>query len=452
MTMLTFLSLFFCFLLITIFGYLLINLVDNNKLFFLEKITFGFLVGVGITTLAMFVANIFGYKYSYNHTFITLTILILGTLILNLIYKKRVVGLPNNKIFSLRSLNFVKKIFILTILALFASSLLHNLYWPIADWDALTLYDFRAKVFADTGYMGEVLNIHRYYLGYPLFTSLSHTIVYLMGYQNPHFVYSFFYLTFLIIFYYQLRRVTTNNASMLFTIVLGVSSEIYMHSTLAYTNLPYTIYYSLGVIYLLFWFKEKNNSYLLFSAVLIGLSGWIRSSEPFWVAPLVFVILASFLSKKFIDIFSYIVTILMFKLPWNWFLSQKFNESASNSWVFQGSVSANFFISRLFEVVGYLFANVIRKEIVLYMILISCLFLLKKVDKSVKFYFYIIILNLLIVFGGVYAYSFVYAKWVLVGDSVSRMSMIFKPLIIFLVPLFITSGKSLAKGRSEKNG
>ncbi len=417
---------------VTLFGVLLVRSI-GPKQSPLEAISYGFLIGICSFTLIMFAFNTFGYSYTHIHVWILLTAVIFATYMLCLLLKRPLVftkvNLKEQKHTPIERLIFV------AIVILFMSSLAYNIYWPIADWDALTLYDFRARVFAQTGFMEEVLSLHRYYLGYPLFTSLAHTVIYLIGFSNPHFLYSLFYGTFLVIFYYSLRKVTSRTISLFFTFVLAVSTTIYSHSTLAYTNLPYTIYYSLGLINVYLWLKTKDVGCLAVSALLIGLSSWVRSSEPFWIAPVMLILYSSFVTKKWKEWFFYITTVILFKFPWNAYLSSKFPTELSGSWVLQQAINLDLIVFRFIEVLVYFYKNVLVKDVLIYLILFLSLFLIKGQNKPTKFFAFTIIFNLLTVFGGIYIYSFVYTKWVVVGDSVSRMSMIFAPLVIYLSAL-----------------
>ncbi len=438
----------FIFALITLFGYFVVNIIQGRNLQFLEKLALGFLVGIGFHTLVLFILNIFGYKFSPGNAFFVLTMEVVFAIFLNLLSSKfRVNGNKKNTKLD-DKLDLLEKLGFSLLAILFMSSLAHNLYWPIADWDALTLYDFRARVFAETGFMDQVLSIHRYYLGYPLFTSITHTVVYLYGSTNAHFVYSLFYGSFILLFFKRLSVVVQRKKALFFALALALTGEIYSHSTLAYTNLPYTIYYSLGLIYLFSWLRTKSIGDLITSALLVGLSSWVRSSEPFWVAPVIVVALVTFVERSWGKGLFYALAVLGFKAPWNAFL-RSFYPDTTSSWVVQQKVDLYLLFYRFIEVATYVAKNVIKKEMLLYAMFALSLFLIKKKEKSTKIFASIIILNMLIVFGGIYVYSFVYAKWVLVGDSVSRMSMIFIPLVIFFLALFFND-ENPAKARSKK--
>jgi len=183
---------------------------------------------------------------------------------------------------------------------LFFSSLVHNLYWPVSDWDSLAVYDFRAKSFLLTGYMKDAIN-SGYFTAYPLYTSLSHTFLYLLGFKNPVFFYSFLYVSLIVSLFFAMHRITHNRIfSLLFALLLSFNPFIYGHSLMSYTNLPYTVMIAVGFAYILFSFLNERLDFGAFTlgAVLVSLSSWVRSPEPFWLLAFPFVILFSFYSKK----------------------------------------------------------------------------------------------------------------------------------------------------------
>lgn len=420
---------------ITTFGYFLFNLLVESENF-LEKLSLGYLVGMGLSTLIFFVLNIIGVKYTTSNLFILLTVLNALIICLNLFLKKigHIKIIPPN----LKSYSFLEWSILILLTFFFLTSLINNLYWPINDWDALTLYDFRGQVFALTGFMDPVFSIHRYYLGYPLLTSLSHTFVYLMGGKNPHFLYSINYIAFIVSFYYLVKRVMTRKIALLMSFLLAISFEIYDHSKLAYTNLPYTIYYCLGVIFLFFWIKNKNSKSLIISGILVGLSTWTRSSEPFWIVPLLVVFLILISQKKIFGILEYFLIFFSIKLPWDFYITNKGEDITNISQYSSLKLTLNLIINRAFEVTNYFYLNVLKKEALLYLIFLLGLFFISKKDKAVFYFALMVLLNLAIIGGGIFLYSFIYPKWTTIGDSVSRMSMIFVPLIIFFISLILS--------------
>jgi len=132
----------------------------------------------------------------------------------------------------------------------FVLSFTLTIYYPVYVWDALALYDFRAKIIAQTGFFVQVAGNFTYFAQYPLLTSLTHTIIYLFGGNNPQFTYSIYYVSFAVIFFSLINKESGRLIALIASLFLVTSPEIFQHSIIAYTNLPYTILYVVGVLYL----------------------------------------------------------------------------------------------------------------------------------------------------------------------------------------------------------
>ena len=408
----------------------------------LEKICLGILIGSAIFTLFLFLANIAGYPINLT----TGTIILACNVIISglfLLFNKKL-----SKNFIILKPNFgkfnqISKIFILIIFLLFVTSILLNVYWPVSGWDALTLYDFRGKFIAETGSIGNLFNIHRYYLSYPLYTSLVHTWIYLLGLNNPSFFYSLVYISFVIIFFFNLARLTNRFYALIFTLMLSISSEIYQHSLLAYTNLTYIVFLVLGFLYLYYWRVSKDNKYLYLSALLLGLSGWVRSSDPFWVVPLIPVFYYLVKSNKLLLWLKYTIVILLFKVPWSlyvYFVSRNFTIKSSNEINKIFTLNLDQYITRFVLVTEFFYTNVLKPNWLIILLFLAGLLLIIKTKKyDLIFFSWLIIFSLLIIFGGTYFYSLIYEKWQLVGDSVARMSMFLIPLVLFFQGILLFS-------------
>jgi hypothetical protein len=316
-----------------------------------------------------------------------------------------------------------------------------NSFWPISDWDALALYDFRAKVFLiDTNLIHAALN-NWYFIQYPLLTSLAHLFVYQVGLGNPKFIYSLFYLSFVVIFYYSLRRRVSENKAILFTIILSLVPEILSHATMAYTNLPYTVYLCSGIFYLYNWIKNEERSSLVLSAILVGLSSWVRIAELFWLAPLLIVLMISIKNRKWEEFIRYPVIILFFYLPWKIFMNYINRATVSVA----STVGSSYFsilkestLERVFVVTKYMYKNVFSTWGLIFPIFL--LVIIKTAinwRKSSNIFLYITLFLFAFLFAGTFIFSITYLGWQDIPDSIRRMSIFLLPLIIFSISLQI---------------
>lgn len=447
---------------VTIFGFIIADLLmPNNDL--LERIALGFLLGFGIFTLVMFMMNWkFGIVLNLESSSIILLVLIVISFCINSISKaKDGKNILNYKIsfkFNFRDLSGIEIAMISVIVFIVLSCFLYNFFWPVRSWDALTLYDFRAKIIYSTGRINSIL-IDPYYLTYPLNTSLSHFWIYLLDIQNPMFIYSFFYFSLSICFYKTLRRFCSCTISLIFLFLLDINTLLFQHSILAYTNLPYTIYFSLGVIYIYQFVLQKRFNFagLILSALLIGLSSWTRYTEPFWLLPIIIIIPLAFQYKKYLFPVVYGLVIYTFRYPWSLFLKSNFYEvtsvenSTNNILVEINKMIAGINIHSLSELTNYIVKNSITQNILLWMAFLLSALLVYRINEKNRpnqiIPLFIICGIMFMIIAGAYLYYLtgVYGDWIQLGDSISRISMVFVPLMLFFIGInlayFLKSNK-----------
>lgn len=448
--------LFFGVLLVFTFGYLL-SLLIVKEMGLLERLGVSFLLGFGIFTLLMFCYSSFGVEITTESTILALTVCIGLLFILLKLIKRKIFVNPLVLVKRFSDLTRLEKIIVGIIAAIITGSLILSTYFPVYIWDALALYDFRAKVIAQQGFYTQIVSNFSYFTGYPLFTSLSHTLVYLFKGRNPQFLYSFMYVSFIFIFYSILRDFTKRKISLIVTLLLITMPDIFSHSTFAYTNLPYTIFLVVGNIYLFSWFaKNKPLGYLVLAGLFTGLSTWSRVAEPFWLINIfVLIILIFYKFKKYIfPIIIYIISFLLVKGPWNLIRSNQLINSNANKLSavtadvnsYLAVLSSNLFNKdRIIEVIVYVYKNVITSWYPILPLFLICIVIgfSNFFKKYSTFFLIIIVLHMALLFGGSYIFSFQFSEWVNIPDSARRMSMFFVPLMIFYVGL--SFGEKLQK-------
>jgi hypothetical protein len=440
--------LFFGILLIIIFGYLL-SVVLVKEMRILERLGISFLLGLGVFTLLMFCYSTAGVRITLNSTLLALA---MGTILLFVLLKllKRKVSInPLGIVKSFSTFSRLEKIIVFMIAALGIGSLIITTYFPVYIWDSLALYDFRGKIIAQQGFYTQIVKNFMYFDGYPLFTSLSHTLVYIFGWTNPQFMYSFMYLAFILIFYGNLREFVNRKVSLIASLLLATIPIIFDHSTFAYTNLPYTIFLATGSIYLFTWFsKKKPIGYLILSAVLVGLSTWTRSAEPFWMVNIfVLAFLSMYRFKKYLfPTLIYIISFLLIKEPWSSVIYyQPVSTSIGNAspitaeagWYATTLLRTTFNQARIGEVAVFIYQNVIVSWFPLLFLFLFCVFVNFRgfLKKNNTFILAMILLHFALLLYGTYRFSFNDSSWSLIPDSARRMAMFFIPLMIYYVGL-----------------
>jgi len=435
-------------ILIILSGFFVVDIfINKNNL--LERISLGFLVGINIFTILLFLFNWkFSIAYKLNNSLIILLGFFLLSLLLNLIIKK-INGTNGWNLcinIHLRKLTLLEKIIIGVLAFLIMSVVLSNFYWPVMDWDALAVYDFKAISFATTGYMQDAIN-RGYFTTYPFFGSLSHTFIYLTGVKNPMFFYSLLYISVLTVFYFLLRKITGRFGSLVGVLALACNPLIFAHASMAYQNLPYTIYFALGIIYLCLGLKDKKINYILLGSLVFGLSNWVRVEFflfYYLVVGLYFLkcVITKKVDKKilFSIVFSCIFVYLL-RSFWQGLISEVYNTNVANIEMSLVNYIHTFLTVPKIEHLLSLFKYIIKGFSltfsflpILYLVVLFYLFVRER--KFLVDNLEIITLPLLgmffVVFGS-YIFSLSYPGWTTILESFYRLIMVFLPTYIFVM-------------------
>lgn len=399
-----------------------------------------FPLGIGIFTFIMFITNIFGVRFSLLNEFLILLTLSIPLILLT---RKQIKIFFINLInaFKKSHLSLVERVMLAALGFLILTSFISTLYWPPYIWDSVVLYDFRGHVFAQTGFMKAVF-IDAYYYSYPLLTSLGHTIVYLSGGKYPQFIDSLFYLSLGLGFYGFLREFVSRKMDLLFTLILLTVQPLFYHSLLSLTNLPFSVYLSLGAICVYLWDKKKEVGYLILSALLVGLSTWTRSSEPFWVGIFLIIFIVSVYRRRLFNVLTY--SLFFFPILEGWKVFQNYLArsdppdaiaTAGYSKILPGLLN----IQNWWLIIGYLYEHVVKPwgaVFAVFILAVLSLFLLRKVSKYFLLFF--ITFTLLgVLVAGVFIFSVDLDYWYRIGDAIERLSMLFYPLFIFCIALVL---------------
>ena len=223
---------------------------------------------------------------------------------------------------------------ILTLIVVGASIFI-NLNKGYIHWDAIALYDARAKFleqgmkFSDMPALSKFDNLNKYYyLLYPPYTSVIH-YYWDSAFNVSKLPVGLFYSLnlFLLVFgVFLLTRKTVGEKTAAFLSLLTASNNIiFLISVNEYTNLPYTLYLVLG-IFLLFNYLQKERLWeLLFGIFFISTSIWIRFLEPIWfVIFLSFVLVFLFekaLKSKIFPVILMLVFCLIEYFSWSYFVA-----------------------------------------------------------------------------------------------------------------------------------
>jgi len=427
---------------------------------FAEIMGLGFILGTFLFTLTLlFYHSLTGAPINASAVFVVSggITLLLSPLIPRLLILSRQ---SSSFLTKLLKMPLVLKIVIGILFTLVLISVIQNLFWPITDWDAMALYDFRARIVAETGSfsLGRELG---YFFQYPPFTSLLHTSTYLLGFQRAKIWYSFLYGSFLLVFFALSRKQTNLLLSLFGTLALAVNPMISGNAIVAYTNLSYTMFLGLGVIYLWQWFSSRDLNSVVLGSAFVAASCWVRSSEPFWlvgVLLLVGIIVSSIQKKMLKNIILAtlgIAFILWIRTVWPSFtgpllvqpeLAATGEVESSLALQMSGQITGltgyfkilattntQFLWERFTHVTTY-FIQYVFPVFSIYLIpsLLIIIMDIKRRNVGPVIRWLTNLAFISMIFIGTFLFSFSDSSWNRIGGSANRMSM-------FLIPLFIFS-------------
>lgn len=422
-------------LLITLGIGLPVVLMVNPNSSRIERIALSYLLGIGIYTIILYILGLLLVPFTQLNLMLVLCV---SSILLLLTEKKRIINFWSTGIVGKtdkrRDLTRVDWIILAILTVLVGSSVINTLYWPVYAWDALAVYDFRAKLFSDSGYLSSAISSGNYW-GYPLFTSLSHTIFYVFGSDRPQIIYTLLYLSLIVIFYSILRKGTSRVKALMGTLFLAVIPDIFDHSLYAYTNLPYTVYFSIGSIYILEYVRKQDKyKTLILGILLVGLSTWVRSKETFWIVPLIFIAYESVRKKSVYEILMFVSIFFPIQYVWKFIQNQQpivtkidYIEIAKN--MGHDMVGSAY---RLFDVLKYDFDNIVMAWPNLFIIFGMTVFYsyVNKIRSHIIPLCFIMLTFALII-AGTFLLSLTYPHWKEIGDSAMRLSMVLLPLLVY---------------------
>lgn len=344
-------------------------------------------------------------------------------------------------VLKLNTNNFV---LVASIIFTIVISLVFNLNKKALDWDAVALYDSRAKIlqsgvrFSDMNMLSKYDDKNKYYyLLYPPFTSIEHFIYYEMGSRVPVSVIYTINLIILAVVFGLISIEFLSITGALTSVFLLVSNkDIFSISIIEYTNLPFTTFVVVGSMILLYAIR-KNKSYLYcLGFLLISATSWIRYLEPVWLIVMISFLVTMFTLKQYKDNRSTLVLgfsiVLVQYLSWGYF--QKYVSDSPTIFnltpfivteSLAGLFSGSFISILLYYVKSF--------GVVFIAYIVSLIKINKDEPKEYLFIRLIIFLTLVMYFAGIYGISFMFDWWKEMSGSLVRSSSYLIPLSIFLI-------------------
>lgn len=245
-----------------IVGLCILSLLDV-KIEILPKSALGFGLGAGTISATMFLYSLLAIPISILTVFVPWYILFIY-----LLGKGKVVY--SSRLNS-RNLVIVDYIFIFLIFACISISILYNSFFHVASWDAIANWSMLAKSFFYSGQLsGEVYRFFNF--DNPPLVSLNLSLLsILLGYYNDREVmllFSAYYISLTILFYYLVKKLSTTTNSLIFTFLFASTPLILGQAgrySVGYADLPlaYFIFSSVVIIYLILRDLTRTKIFLL---------------------------------------------------------------------------------------------------------------------------------------------------------------------------------------------
>lgn len=438
----------------------------------LERVGLSWLLGTFWFTLTSFLLHVFG-GFSYELPLV-LSVLILSAAGFGVLATFRMPSFTTVKNYAraVGSYSLIEKIVLLLLFFLILESLLQNLFWPISDWDALALYDFRALVLTETGNFNEGEELG-YFFQYPPYTSLLHAVSYIFHFEAAKVWYTLIYISFIGIFGALVRTQTTRLLAVISMLILALSPQVFPHSMIAYTNLSYTAFYVLGTIYMWKWLQDYQYKNVILGSVLVAGSLWIRLSEPFWIINCLLLLIGALRNLKHIPLVIVCLALILFtKNIWPVLVERINSTNAYQAPIAQTIIepeavveavppaSGNKYLNRALVFIGIygtlsqitnnslaeiyrhvqevnqyfltfvtpLFNHLIVPWILVVLFEWAARNKLKLLIESGT-----LILILSMIWIGTFIFSFIFVTWNQIGESATRMSMFLPPLFFYTI-------------------
>ncbi len=317
-----------------------------------ERVGFAYPLGAGIFTWAVFLATSIGMPVTLATAGLIYGIL----LILCLWFLQRRNGYLIPISFHRPDVNALQIILIGLIGILILTTFIGAIYMPLSAWDALAIWGLKAKLIAATGEI--VSQAQAAWPFYPLNLPLQMTFLFLLGGDFLQIIFPMYFLSLLLLFYANLRQWVGMTLALACTLFLSATPIIQQQATIAYANLPFTVYYAGSAIYLLRFLKDRKVSGLILSGILIGFASWTRAESLLYLAinATALLLFEKQKHKALKRTLAYVCIFAVFWMPWAIYSKlADYSDYVGNAAIgsLTSLISGNFAMPLLGQILGY---------------------------------------------------------------------------------------------------
>lgn len=302
-----------------------------NALKPIEKFGFALPVGIGLSSIYMFILDLLGIAVN-SKTALLAGEMIIVVVLLFLAKRKHGSVFPSRSDIQ-QSFEFphrdITYYFVLAgILAMLIMIGIKSVIWPIVSYDAVTGYDMLAKIIAaegtfDNSVFDKANSLETHRTGYPPLYPYALAYARLLGPVNPQVICIFWYVPMAVSFYALLRHYMTPLGSAVFTLLLISTPDYADFSSISSNNTPMAFYSGLGLIAIYIWYDKQIRSYFTLGMILIALGNWDRLEGVFFFAgAAILVFLHCWRARKFRPLLLFSVICLLPTVVWQIYMSE----------------------------------------------------------------------------------------------------------------------------------
>lgn len=315
----------------------------SKRLNIAEILGLAFPLGIFAQTLLMVCIDCIGIKLTASSVLVS-SLLVLAVLAFVLFKQRKSLGegLKCCLKFDFPPLNWAWFTGLAFLIAIVVMNVSKTLYFPTFDIDSVRSFNIVGKAIAHEGtihnlslftleYYQDIMQRAGNALTYIPLTQLSYTYVYLLGMETSKMINALMFISFVLAFYGVTRRFASPFLSIIITIFCVLTPEMLAFSSLSGTNCIHALYASLGIIYLIAWWKNKKDSSLLWlSAALLMGNVWTRNEGLAFIgAACLLLLYHAIKTKEYKRFFIYVVLCLFPFLFWHLFLKINHFESTN---------------------------------------------------------------------------------------------------------------------------
>jgi hypothetical protein len=253
-------------------GWSVVNIIfaRSERPSFLEKLALSYGMGIGLIALEMLLF----YFFKWQLTVLNIVLPWIPVAIFSLSFLKRrsQTSVKEDRLSLFEGFLFAGISFEV-ILAFFRAFLK-----PLESFDSIAMYAMRSKIIFLNGMIPadffSNITLKLPNPDYPLLVPLAEVWVYtFLGGLNDLLVkavFPMYLLSFLLIFFFILRRFLSRKGALLFTFILATIPQFARFATIGYTDIILAYYYSIGLIYLFIWMKGGRRQDLILSGIFSG--------------------------------------------------------------------------------------------------------------------------------------------------------------------------------------